>query len=77
VSSRDSVLEHVRLRNAGGVMVAGEANAKIVDVTCERCGVPALRLSCGAQVMSSDVVGGQAREACPVDGGAARGAPVP
>ena len=57
-ASRDSVLEHVRLRDAGGdggVFVEGEANATITALSCARCGAPALAYGCAAKVVSSDV----------------------
>lgn len=57
-ASRDSVLDHVRLRDAGGdggVYVEGHANATVNDLSCARCAAAALTAACGARVESTDV----------------------
>jgi hypothetical protein len=57
-ASRDSVIEHVRLRNcgeSGGVVVEGEATASVNELTCARCAGPVLALSCGPGVQVSAI----------------------
>jgi hypothetical protein len=57
-SSRDSVLEWVRLRDAGGdggVFVDGEANARIAELSCARCAAPALVYACSAKVSATSL----------------------
>ena len=73
-ASRDSVIEHVRLRGAGGdggVFVEGEANATISDLACAKCGAPVLAYACGAKVAATGVTAaegterGEVRLGCP------------
>jgi hypothetical protein len=57
-SSRDSVLEWVHIRDAGGeggVFVEGEANARVTELACARCAAPVLAYACSAQVTASAI----------------------
>jgi hypothetical protein len=54
-SSRDSLLEHVRLRNAAGVTVAADANAVIFGLSCDRCSGPPLSVECGVTAVWTDI----------------------
>lgn len=56
--STKNVIEHLRLRNAGGeaaVSVLGAADLKVDHLECARCYSPALTWTCGSQVAASDV----------------------
>jgi hypothetical protein len=51
--ARNNVIEHLKLRNAGGegaVNVASGVDAIVRDVGCERCYSPTLAWACGAKV---------------------------
>src|SRR5207253_1534769 len=57
-NSRDSILENVVLRDAGGdagVEVGGGANAKITNLKCEKCAAAALSYECDSKVTASGV----------------------
>lgn len=59
--SRGNVIEHLRLRNAGGegaINVAIGVDATVRDVTCERCFAPTLAWACGARVTHAQIVAG-------------------
>jgi hypothetical protein len=59
--ARNNVIEHLRLRNAGGegaVNVASGVDAIVRDVACERCFSPTLAWACGAKVTHEQVTAG-------------------
>ncbi len=56
--STGNVIQHLRLRNAGGeaaVSVLGEADLKVEHLSCARCYSPALTWTCGARVVATEV----------------------
>ncbi len=58
--SRDSVIQNVILRDAGGegsLFVEGGANAKVSDLTCQKCSTAALAYPCDAKVTASNIKG--------------------
>lgn len=59
--ARNNVIEHLRLRNAGGegaINVATGVDAIVRDVACERCYSPTLAWACGAKVTAEQVTAG-------------------
>lgn len=59
--ARGNLLEHVRLRNAGGegaINVAIGVEVVVRDVSCTRCFSPTLTWACGARVTAEDVKAG-------------------
>ena len=56
--STGNVIQHLRLRNAGGeaaVSVLGEADLKVDHLSCARCYSPALTWTCGSRVVATEV----------------------
>lgn len=59
--SHGNVIEHLKLRNAGGegaINVAIGVDAAVRDVTCDRCFSPTLAWACGAKVAAERVTAG-------------------
>ena len=59
-NSRDSVIEHVVVRDTGqqgspGVKIEGAANAKVTRLACEKCAGPAISWQCQSKVVLAEV----------------------